>query len=90
MGIEMEPKYDSKANEERIYEKWLNSGYFNPEKCEADGHTKKEAGVFSIILPPPNVTGTLHIGHAAMLAVDIARAHAKARGKIHPPGRRPE
>lgn len=77
----MEPKYDSKANEERIYEKWLDSGYFNPEKCEADGHTKKEAGVFSIVLPPPNVTGTLHIGHAAMLAVeDIMVRFARMKG----------
>ncbi len=77
----MEPKYDSKANEERIYEKWLHSGYFNPEKCEADGHTKKEAGVFSIVLPPPNVTGTLHIGHAAMLAVeDIMVRFARMKG----------
>ncbi len=78
---EMEPKYDSKATEERIYEKWLNSGYFNPDKCETDGRTKKEAGVFSIILPPPNVTGTLHIGHAAMLAVeDIMVRFARMKG----------
>lgn len=81
MDIQIEPKYDPKENEEKIYEKWLNSGYFNPEKCEVDGHTKKEAGVFSIILPPPNVTGTLHIGHAAMLAIeDIMVRFARMKG----------
>ncbi len=51
--------YDHTATEEAIYKRWEASGYFNPDKLPGD---RKE--VFSIILPPPNVTGTLHLGHA--------------------------
>ena len=51
--------YDSKETELRIYKLWEESGYFNPDKLpERNGKT------FAIALPPPNVTGTLHMGHA--------------------------
>ena len=43
--------------ESPLYEKWMSAGYFT-----ADAKSAKEA--FSIVLPPPNVTGVLHIGHA--------------------------
>jgi valyl-tRNA synthetase len=43
--------------ESALYEKWMKAGYFT-----ADAASSKEA--FSIVLPPPNVTGVLHIGHA--------------------------
>ncbi|CAB4841727.1 MAG: valine--tRNA ligase [Actinobacteria bacterium] len=43
--------------EARLYKKWLSADYFT-----ADASSKKEA--FTIVLPPPNVTGVLHIGHA--------------------------
>src|SRR5574344_52587 len=52
----LEKKYDHKAVEEGKYEKWLEHGYF---KC--GDKTKKP---FSIVIPPPNVTGKLHLGHA--------------------------
>ncbi len=54
----MEPKYDSRGAEDRIYKLWEGSGFFNPETCIEKGVTKKDAEVFSIVLPPPNVTGT--------------------------------
>jgi valyl-tRNA synthetase len=50
--------------ESRIYKNWEESGYFNPDNLI---HATKEP--FTIILPPPNVTGTLHTGHAIMLAI---------------------
>jgi len=69
MPEELPKAYDSKKAEDKIYELWEKSGFFNPESCVREGIAKKDAEVFSIVLPPPNVTGSLHMGHAAMLAV---------------------
>jgi len=61
---------------------WNESGYANPDTMIAAGLTKPDAEPFSIVLPPPNVTGTLHMGHAAMLAVeDILVRYARMGGK---------
>ncbi len=62
--------YEPKDTESRIYDFWLNSGFFNPEKCIEAGHTAPDAQPFSIVLPPPNVTGTLHLGGSLMLAIE--------------------
>ena len=51
--------YEPREVEDRIYKLWEKSGYFNPDNLPG----KRDAS-FSIILPPPNVTGTLHVGHA--------------------------
>ncbi len=56
--------YSSKDTEEHIYSEWENSGFFNPDVCIEKGITDKDAETFSIVLPPPNVTGTLHLGHS--------------------------
>lgn len=56
--------YDPQTEEKVAYKLWEESGYFNPEKMIADGHTSPDAKPFTIVLPPPNVTGTLHMGHA--------------------------
>lgn len=56
--------YDPTSEEARIYKKWEGSGYFTPENMIRDGLTAPDAEAFTIILPPPNVTGTLHMGHA--------------------------
>lgn len=61
--------YDPASTEARIYKLWEESGLFNPEKCITEGHTSPNAEPFTIILPPPNVTGTLHLGHADMIAI---------------------
>lgn len=56
--------YSPDEIEGKIYEMWESSGYFNPDNCIKDGFCDKDAEHFSIVLPPPNVTGTLHLGHA--------------------------
>ena len=55
--------YDPKKTEERIYKLWEDSGFFNPDVCVEKGITKADAPYFSIVLPPPNATGVLHLGH---------------------------
>ena len=57
MSKELAKTYDPKGIEDRLYEKWLEKKYFH---AEAD-HTKKP---FTIVIPPPNITGQLHMGHA--------------------------
>lgn len=52
--------YDPKITEPEIYKKWLASGFFNPDNLPVDANAK----TFTIALPPPNVTGVLHMGHA--------------------------
>jgi valyl-tRNA synthetase len=56
--------YDSANTESRIYAQWEESGLFNPDECVSQGITKVDAPPFSVALPPPNVTGVLHVGHA--------------------------
>jgi valyl-tRNA synthetase len=56
---ELPKTYNPKEVEDKIYNFWLKSGFFNPDKLP--GKRKKP---FVIVLPPPNITGTLHMGHA--------------------------
>lgn len=69
--------YNPAEHEGKLYQMWEESGYFNPDRCIEDGIADTEAEQFSIVLPPPNVTGTLHMGHASMLAVEdiLVRFH---------------
>ncbi len=61
---------------------WLESGLFNPDVCVKKDVTKADAPVFSMVLPPPNATGTLHTGSAAMLAIEDAFTRfARMQGK---------
>ncbi len=74
--------FSAQDHEDKLYAMWENSGYFNPDVCIEKGITASDAETFSIVLPPPNVTGTLHMGHAAMLAVeDLLVRHARMQGK---------
>ena len=57
MSKELAKTYDPHGLEDRIYEKWLQKKYFH---AEVD-HSKKP---FTIVIPPPNITGQLHMGHA--------------------------
>ena len=78
----MEPRYDINEVETRIGKLWEDSGYFNPDVCVEKGVAKPDAETFSIVLPPPNVTGTLHIGHAFEDTLqDIAVRYARMQGK---------
>lgn len=73
--------YDSKNREPEILALWEKSGYADPDVCIEKGITKPDAPSYSIVLPPPNVTGTLHMGHAAMLAIeDILIRYHRMRG----------
>ncbi len=82
----MDPKllspYNPRETEDRIYKTWLESGFFNPDKSLTEGITTKKSEYFSIVLPPPNVTGTLHVGHAATITIeDIMVRFNRMRGK---------
>jgi len=59
--------YEPKKIEEGRYEWWEQRGYFAPQ-FTPEGEVKK-AGKFVISIPPPNVTGSLHMGHALMIAL---------------------
>src|SRR5215510_409690 len=56
MKVEISKTYDAKEVESRWYQLWESRGYFR-----ADANSKRPA--FSIVIPPPNVTGSLHMGH---------------------------
>jgi valyl-tRNA synthetase len=78
----LDSRYDPLEVENRIYELWEKSGCFNPDTCVKKKVCAKNAKPFSMVLPPPNVTGTLHMGHAAMLAVeDILIRYFRMRGR---------
>ena len=57
MKKELEKTYNPQAIEERLYDKWLEKKYFH---AEVDRSKKP----FTIVMPPPNITGQLHMGHA--------------------------
>ncbi|OHA26793.1 MAG: valine--tRNA ligase [Candidatus Taylorbacteria bacterium RIFCSPHIGHO2_02_FULL_46_13] len=74
--------YNCLEVEDRIYKAWEEGGYFNPDVCIKDGITDAQAEYFSMVLPPPNVTGSLHMGSAFMLAIeDVMVRFARMRGK---------
>ena len=69
----MEKTYNPKEIEARIYESWEDSGYFSPSKSGEP---------FCIVIPPPNVTGTLHMGHAFQDTImDIIIRYKRMNGK---------
>ena len=53
----LEKVYDPSTVEERLYKKWMDNGYFHAE-------VEKDKEPFTIVIPPPNITGQLHMGHA--------------------------
>ncbi len=79
--FELAKAYDFKATEKRIYKFWEDAGYFqptnDPNKPDFDP-TKKP---FVISIPPPNVTGKLHLGHAMFISMeDLMIRHARMKG----------
>ncbi len=74
---ELPKAYEPHTYEDAIYTRWEKGGFFAPESIPewVKDDAKRES--FSMVLPPPNVTGTLHMGHAVMLAVQdvMARYH---------------
>ncbi|MEC5342581.1 valine--tRNA ligase [Brenneria populi] len=71
----METKYNPQDIEQPLYEHWEEQGYFKP-----NGDVSKES--FSIMIPPPNVTGSLHMGHAFQQTImDTMIRYQRMQGK---------
>ena len=60
---ELAKTYEPQEVEDRIYKFWLDGGYFHAtaDACDTNGNKKKP---YTIVIPPPNITGQLHMGHA--------------------------
>lgn len=75
MPKELPKAYDSKATEGKIYKLWQDSGYFNPDNLP------KSKNKYAIHLPPPNITGSLHMGHALNATIsDILIRYHRMKG----------
>jgi valyl-tRNA synthetase len=71
---EIEKAYEAKQYEDSIYKQWEDSGVFTPK---VDSNKPS----FTVSMPPPNATGTLHLGHATMLAIeDIMIRYKRMQG----------
>ncbi len=74
----MDKTYNASKVEDKIYNKWEKRGYFNPDNCKENPNSNK---TFTIMLPPPNVTGVLHLGHAATFTIqDILVRYKRMQG----------
>jgi valyl-tRNA synthetase len=75
-STEMSKTFNFAEAEPRLYAAWEKGGYFKPEIAGAD------AKPFVIVIPPPNVTGELHVGHALFVSVeDLMTRYERMRGK---------
>ncbi len=76
--MELDKAYDHNQVEDKIYKQWEDSGYFNPDNLP-DAQMREP---FTISLPPPNVTGILHLGHAFEDTIqDAVIRYQRMRGK---------
>ena len=80
MTQEMPTIYDPQQWEEKLYEWWESMGFFRPEQQLESGLADPDAPPFVISMPPPNVTGALHLGHATTSAIEdmLVRYHRMA------------
>lgn len=79
--IEMDKGYDASKYETDIYKMWSDSGFFNPDNLPSPEGDENPVP-FTIVLPPPNVTGTLHLGHAYEHTIqDILIRHKRMQGR---------
>ena len=79
---EIPKAYDPKSAEQRIYDLWVQGGYFTPT-------IDPDREPFVVIMPPPNVTGELHVGHALTVALEdlMVRWHRmKGEPTLYLPG----
>ncbi|MDR2257958.1 MAG: class I tRNA ligase family protein, partial [Treponema sp.] len=75
-AIELAKAYDPKTFEDRIYALWKETGAFKPESCRGGGKP------YVIVIPPPNVTGVLHLGHGLNNSLqDIVIRFHRMRGE---------
>ncbi|MEM7516268.1 MAG: valine--tRNA ligase, partial [Planctomycetota bacterium] len=74
--MELSTRYDPKAEETRLYQAWDDAGCFQP-KPDPTGENR----TFTVMIPPPNVTGVLHMGHALNNTIqDIVCRHRRMKG----------
>ena len=70
----MDKIYNPKSVEDGIYKRWEESGYFNPDNIKGEP--------YSIMMPPPNVTGVLHLGHSLENSLmDVMARYQRMQGK---------
>lgn len=79
----MDPQYDPKKVEEKIYQLWEKDGFFNPDNLPDLKGGQKRVRPYCIIMPPPNANEALHLGHALMTALeDILIRYRRMRGDL--------
>lgn len=75
----LDNKFDPKTTEQRLYKMWEEAGHFKPRAAKP---SDTKADNFSIVIPPPNVTGSLHMGHAVNNTIqDILVRYHRMTGK---------
>lgn len=63
-AIELEKAYNPKDFEDRLYSQWEEKGYFKPvSDKDSPNHSDAKKSSYTVVIPPPNVTGVLHVGH---------------------------
>ena len=73
--MEMPTRYEAGSIEDKWYQKWIDTGVFHPE-------TESAQNPFTIMIPPPNVTGALHMGHALNNTYqDIVARYQRLKGR---------
>ncbi len=60
----LDKNYDPQTLEQGWYRTWEESGYFAPKRAPTGVPTEASENPYCIMIPPPNVTGSLHMGHA--------------------------
>ena len=76
--MELEKTYDHKKVEDKIYQRWMESGYFDPDKLP----NSKQRKPYTIIMPPPNANAPSHVGHALGYTIqDILIRYHRMRGR---------
>jgi valyl-tRNA synthetase len=88
MSSDFNKPYEPKKVEPEIYKKWEESGFFNPDALpsgrgsDIKGRRSPKQQTFTIIMPPPNANGALHIGHAVFVTLqDIMIRYQRMRGR---------
>lgn len=78
-SVMLDKTFDPTAAEPRLYDAWEQSGLFAPRAATA---TDGAADAYSIVIPPPNVTGSLHVGHALNNTLqDILARYYRMKGR---------
>ena len=79
---EIPTKYDPHSIEDRIYKQWVKENLFHADPSE-------DKDPYCIVIPPPNVTGELHLGHALVVAIEdlmIRKARMQGLAALWVPG----